>query len=260
MTVREFYDAVLVEQNKVEAPALLLEDFIYIANKAVQQYINQVYNRFDTTQQSSDDLRVLQKTAIIDILKEETELKFPGEFNIRRCILPEDYFHILNCVVYFDKVGKSKKDSKCPSKNDEKPTIYSMARRLTADQFPTIIRNAYFKPSYKCPYFYINNINDIDNDPHEIKMEIRCGDDSIYSPTKVYIDYLRKPKRISLTWDDINGIDDKTDKMEFPDYVCYEIVNECVKLILENTSDPRMQTNYAVNKTVGSVTESASGK
>ena len=115
MTVREFYDAVLVEQNKVEAPALLLEDFIYIANKAVQQYINQVYNRFDTTQQSSDDLRVLQKTAIIDILKEETELKFPGEFNIRRCILPPDYFHILNCVVYFDKVGKSKKDSKCPS-------------------------------------------------------------------------------------------------------------------------------------------------
>ena len=109
-------------------------------------------------------------------------------------------------------------------------------------------------------YFYINNIDNIDNDPHEIKMEIRCGDDSIYSPTKVYIDYLRKPKRISLTWDDINGIDDKTDKMEFPDYVCYEIVNECVKLILENTSDPRMQTNYAVNKTVGSVTESASGK
>ena len=75
MTVREFYDAVLVEQNKVEAPALLLEDFIYIANKAVQQYINQVYNRFDTTQQSSDDLRVLQKTAIINILKEETKKK-----------------------------------------------------------------------------------------------------------------------------------------------------------------------------------------
>ena len=57
MTERELYDAILIECNKVEAPTLLLEDYVYFANKGVQQYINQVYNRFDTDQQSSDDLR-----------------------------------------------------------------------------------------------------------------------------------------------------------------------------------------------------------
>ena len=68
MTYRDFYDHALTELNKVEAPTLLLEDFNYFANKSVQQYINQVYNRFDTSQQSSDDLRVLQKSDILDVI------------------------------------------------------------------------------------------------------------------------------------------------------------------------------------------------
>ena len=67
MTYRDFYDHVLTELNKVEAPTLLLEDFNYFANKSVQQYINQVYNRFDTSQQSSDDLRVLQKSDVLNV-------------------------------------------------------------------------------------------------------------------------------------------------------------------------------------------------
>jgi hypothetical protein len=35
MTVRELYNNVLVELNKVQAPSLLLEDFVYLINKAV---------------------------------------------------------------------------------------------------------------------------------------------------------------------------------------------------------------------------------
>ena len=38
--------------------------------------------------------------------------------------------------------------------------------------------------------------------------------------------------------------------MEFPDYVCQEIINELAKLLLENASDPRLQTNLAVNQTI----------
>lgn len=62
MTVRDLYDNLLIELNKVEAPSLLLEDFIYFANKAVQQYINKRYNLYDVTQQTTDDLRVLKKS------------------------------------------------------------------------------------------------------------------------------------------------------------------------------------------------------
>jgi hypothetical protein len=45
--------------------------------------------------------------------------------------------------------------------------------------------------------------------------------------------------------------EDTSDEMEFSDYVCYEIINEFVKLLLENASDPRLQTNYAINQTAG---------
>ncbi len=58
MTARELYEYALIEVNKLEAPSLLLEDYNYFINKAVQQYINLVYNRYDVNQQSTDDLRV----------------------------------------------------------------------------------------------------------------------------------------------------------------------------------------------------------
>ena len=44
MTARELYEYALIECNKLEAPSLLLEDYNYFINKAVQQYINTIYN------------------------------------------------------------------------------------------------------------------------------------------------------------------------------------------------------------------------
>lgn len=46
---------------------MLLEDFNYFINKAVNQYINKKYNIYDINQQSTDDLRVLKATAIIPV-------------------------------------------------------------------------------------------------------------------------------------------------------------------------------------------------
>jgi hypothetical protein len=59
---------------------------------------------------------------------------------------------------------------------------------------------------------------------------------------------------IRLTYDDITSTVDNTRILEFPDYVCFEIVNEFVKLLMENASDPRLQTNYAINQTVADPT------
>ena len=56
MTVREAYEYALIECNKLKAPAMLLEDFVYLFNKAIQQDVNGVYNRCEYNQQSSDDL------------------------------------------------------------------------------------------------------------------------------------------------------------------------------------------------------------
>jgi hypothetical protein len=59
---------------------------------------------------------------------------------------------------------------------------------------------------------------------------------------------------IRLTYDQITATEDTTRLLEFPDYVCFEIVNEFVKLLMENASDPRLQTNYAINQTVADPT------
>lgn len=49
MTLKNLYEYALVEQNKVQAANMLLEDFNLFVNKAVQQYINRQYNLYDTT-------------------------------------------------------------------------------------------------------------------------------------------------------------------------------------------------------------------
>lgn len=59
---------------------------------------------------------------------------------------------------------------------------------------------------------------------------------------------------IRLTYDDITSTEDRTRLLEFPDYVCFEIVNEFVKLVMENASDPRLQTHYAINQTIADPT------
>ncbi len=282
MTIRELYDYALIEMNKVEAPSLLLEDFNYFMNKAVQQYINKVYNRYDINQQSSDDLRVLKATTQLDVqIEERTGFAAKNNKFVYVAELPSNYMHILNCIVEF----KVKKPFKCYSEGDH---VDFPARRLTADMASGIMHNVYMKPDYKRPYFYINNISNLDglrddadtdmavrddeykdlsltdsvkpantrkSNPSKVRLEIRYGDDStIFEPVAVYVDYIKSPMFIRLTYQQITDTADNTRPMEFPDYVCYEIVNEFVKLLMENASDPRLQTNYAVNQTIADPT------
>lgn len=284
MTELDLYNHVLTELNSVEAASLLLEDFNYFANKAVQQYINKVYNRYDINQQSSDDLRVLKATTILDVQKWNNSKYY-------FITLPDDYMHILNCIVQY----KAQKQFGCYKEGEE---IEFPARRLTADMAAGIMHNVYMKPDYKRPYYYINNINDVYYNPFmnytpttaetsaikdpkredpnsdkinpehtkrtdtykenasrlsnasKVRLELRTGSDSIFKPEKVSVDYIKSPMFIRLTYDDITRTEDRTRILEFPDYVCYEIINELVKLLMENSSDPRVQTNYAVNQTI----------
>ena len=83
------------------------------------------------------------------------------------------------------------------------------------------------------------------------RMEIRYGQTNVQAvPTRVFVDYLKTPQQISLTEDQIDDIEDNSQMIEFPDYVIYEIINRLVKLVLENSGNPRVQTQYAVNQTI----------
>ena len=157
MTSRELYEYALIELNKLEAPSLLLEDYNYFINKAVQQYINLIYAKLELDQQSVDDLRVLKTSTILDPTKMSSTVSplvsdsLFGQFYYAD--LPEDYLHMINCIVEY-KVNVS--NFKCYNKNE---SVFFAARRLTSDMYAQIINNAYLRPTYKRPYYYLNNIN-----------------------------------------------------------------------------------------------------
>ena len=163
---------------------------------------------------------------------------------------------MLSCIVSFEKLANS---DKCGSKTDS--TISTVARKMTSDIAPTIINNAYFKPSYKNPYYSIdtssteNDILDMIINPCEtpdlekkIKMNLMIGKVK-YEPITVFINYLKTPEKVYLEEEDLYG-EDRTKEMEFPDYACYEIINEFTKLLLENTADPRLSTNVPINQSI----------
>ena len=152
MTIIEAYEGVLIELNKVKAPSLSLSDFLYFFNKATQQFVNEMYSTYEINQQRVDDLRVLRNTVRLE-LKESPD---QSSNNFYQCVyeteLPEDYLHILNCIVEF-QVTKS---NRCGNKTS---TVHYGAKRLSSDSNPQLIDNYYLKPSYKNPYYYINNID-----------------------------------------------------------------------------------------------------
>lgn len=262
MTVRQLYEFALIEMNKLQAPSLMLEDYNYLINKAVLNYVNLRYNVYDLYQQSTDDLRVLKGSVVLTpTLVTDNAIKLYGATYEGQ--LPRDYFHVLNCICEFDVT----KDFKCYTTDEP---FYQGAVRLTADMFSQIINNHYMRPSYRRPYFYIHSSGDpvIDTNPtanavperaagfrygnaSTPKIQIRYGkDNSIFKLSKILIDYLKVPMTLNLKQEEIDMTEDTSQVVEFPDYVCQEIIKELVKLLMENASDPRLQTNIPVNQTI----------
>ena len=287
MTARELYEYALIELNKLEAPSLLLEDYNYFINKAVQQYINLVYAKLEIDQQRTDDIRVLKASTVLKPVKLYENPSYShlanGMFKSSYYVdLPEDYMHLLNCIVEY-KVGVS--NFKCYNKGD---MVYFAARKLTPDMYTQVLNNAYMRPMYKRPYYYLTNINTANNivtnpsmdtaildankennetpsalvdsnnvpgdrlaNPSIVRLELRYGtDDGVFVPNNIYVDYLKSPMYIRLTQEQINSTLDYSQVLEFPDYVCFEIANIFVRLLMENASDPRLQTNIPINNTI----------
>ena len=249
MRIRAIYEYTLIECNKLKAPAILLEDFVYLFNKAIQQYVNSVYNRCEYNQQSSDDLGWLQTVSEIDEL--EPIDTFDGY--VYRATLPEDYLHMLGCKA---EISGSSSSNRCNTSVTRSNIV--QCTRLTADLNSGVTNNYYLKPSYKKPYYYVvdrvmNNDDTPDNDEnsHSQSIEIHLGDSYNWEVKRLQISYIRTPKSVDLSYDEVNSIgDDISKEMEFPDYVAYEIINVYTRLLLENASDPRLQTHLPINQTI----------
>lgn len=327
MTVKELLNYALVETKKNNAPNLLIEDYNYFINKAIQQYINTVYNVYNADQQRTDDLRVLKGFAKLDLgdAKNTIDSNMGVIYEVK---LPDDYFHLIACQVVF----KVKQTFRCYDMDDY---FAKGAIRATGELNSESITNAYFRPSYRNPYYYIiNNYSSYDNNyyvymdkieytesdfqsvdnkykqgstldviyrglpkdmkqdvdtaykeriktdlksylstapywskiqecktPAEVKsilnknynnviLQIRAGDNSVFEPSYIYIDYIKVPQYVRLTQKQFNSDADTSQVLEFPEYVCQEILNILIRLLLENYSDPRIQTNPAINQTI----------
>ena len=327
----------LIELSKVNAPSLLLSEFNYYFNKAINQYINKRYNIYDISQQTTDDIRVLKSTAFLNKEnnclqkayedKNNSATSYLSSYNNKlsnlhgatyECILPSDYLHLLNCICTF-KVNKT---WKC---YDAGSYVQFSATRLTADSWAKIIGDYYNRPTPERPYFYIHNINtnstiptnpvDIDENNNyvggtdmvgiygvttnskdgdfaeagysnasnigsnfsrvinlngdttistvekatahrygnasKVRMEIRYGkDDSIFELVEVCVDYIKTPQFIRLTQEQVDSTEDTSQIMEFPDYVCQEIINELALLVMARTGDPVGQSFQAVTQSI----------
>ena len=157
MTSKQIYEATAIELSKVQAPTLKLYEFNYFFNQAIRQYVNKIYNIYDTNQQTTDDLRVLKSTATL-IPKRADETGNNAIDYLRKGTyfvdMPADYLHLLNCICLFD-VNKRKE---CWDKGD---VMVVGATKLTADSWSSIIDDVYNRPTKKRPYYYIHNQKDI---------------------------------------------------------------------------------------------------
>lgn len=322
-TARQVWEGMLTELSKVNAPSMLLQDFNYFFNKAINQYINKRYNIYDISQQTTDDLRVLKATTV---LTPEPISKTIGGVDVSEwkagkaslfgatyeVYLPLDYLHMLNCVCVY----KLNKRFKCYNEGDY---VQFAAKRLTADSWSIIVNDYYNRPLPERPYYYIHNVNtsvqlptnpitntttaldtktvgtDTSKDynvepgeapalstgpnsnlprtinlqgitnksvvekeagvrygnPSSVRCEIRYGkDNSVFELQSVVIDYIKAPQTIRLTQEQVDLTEDTSQIMEFPDYVCQEIINELTMLVMENTADPRLQTNTVVTQSI----------
>lgn len=189
---------------------MLLHEFNYYFNKAINQYINKRYNIYDVNQQTTDDLRVLKSEADLKPKLVSNHAKyatghakiFGATYEIN---LPDDYLHMLNCVCIY----KMQKNFKC---YDAGNYVDFSAKRLTADSWSQILNDYYNRPTPERPYYYIHNVNNNNTDnnsltptntdtdltkPYQVgpsfnKVETdyyinMTGSDNVVKKTKVYI-------------------------------------------------------------------------
>lgn len=269
MTERVAYESVLRELRKVKAPHVHLEDFNYYFNKGVQEFINEQYNIFETTQQTTDALSCI--TSFVEFLFiPNNRISISGNsivsvpsisyiqgsrYNSKfvQVNLPADYMHLLNCVTDV----KANFNYKCHAAG----YIHSLgSRKLNADSAANVIDNAWLKPDFKRTFYKmldhantgisLNNITAATNTVLTPDIQVYYGNNPKFSVDKIFIEYLRKPKIVNLTDRQVDLVNDTSAPIDFTDYICAEIIKRVVKLLLENSKDPRLAQFVPVNQSI----------
>lgn len=210
MTARQVFEATLIELSKIQAPSLKLYEFNYLFNKAINQYINKVYNVYDINQQTTDDLRVLKATTFLTPHKVELagrKLNAAKDSAIQNTSAvtgnqdsPEGEY-TGQASSYLSKAHRSIQSLHGATYEVYMPIdylhmlncvcIYYVAKqkdcwdagsyieipatRLTADSWSQIITDIYNRPSPMRPYYYIHNLNQQQVLPTDPRTSVETG-------------------------------------------------------------------------------------
>ena len=211
MTARQVFESTLLELSKTQAPSLKLYEFNYLFNKAINQYINKVYNVYDINQQTTDDLRVLKATAFltphkVEINKGTTDSAIQ---NTSAVTGNQDQAKVESTTTayngqatsYLSKAHRSIQSlhgatyevflpidylhmlncvciyyvAKTKDCWDAGSYIEIPATRLTADSWSSIITDIYNRPSPMKPYYYIHNLNQSQKIPTDPRTSATIG-------------------------------------------------------------------------------------
>ena len=211
MTARQVFESTLIELSKIQAPSLKLYEFNYLFNKAINQYINKVYNVYDINQQTTDDLRVLKATAFLtphkveinkgttdsaiqntlavtgnqDQAKQEsTTTAYNGQATsyLSRAHRSIQSLHGATYEVFLPIDYLHMLNCVCiyyvaKTKDcwDAGSYIEIPATRLTADSWSSIITDIYNRPSPMKPYYYIHNLNQSQKIPTDPRTTTTIG-------------------------------------------------------------------------------------
>ena len=211
MTARQVFESTLIELSKTQAPSLKLYEFNYLFNKAINQYINKVYNVYDINQQTTDDLRVLKATAFLtphkveinksttdsaiqntsavtgnqDQAKQEsTTIAYNGQATsylskAHRSIqsLHGATYEVFLPIDYLHMLNCVCIYYVAKTKDcwDAGSYIEIPATRLTADSWSSIITDIYNRPSPMKPYYYIHNLNQSQKIPTDPRTSATIG-------------------------------------------------------------------------------------
>lgn len=210
MTARQVFEATLIELSKIQAPSLKLYEFNYLFNKAINQYINKVYNVYDINQQTTDDLRVLKSTTFLTPHKVELAGRASGaakDSAIQNTSAvtgnqdsPEGGY-TGQASSYLSKAHRSIQSLHGATYEVYMPIdylhmlncvcIYYVAKqkdcwdagsyieipatRLTADSWSQIITDIYNRPSPMRPYYYVHNLNQQQVLPTDPRTSVETG-------------------------------------------------------------------------------------
>jgi len=264
MTVKQFYENIYRELRKTKAPSLHLEDFLYFANKGIQEYINLSYRVYQHNQQLTDDLQPLVNTAEGVINHQTSTIVFTDgngailstspvtigkryDSNFIKFNLFPSYQHWLGAHTTIANL----RPTKCKPAGS---TSVARVQLLTKDVANQIMTNVYARPDADYGRVYYT-MTDGANSEVMPSVSLFFGRLNTFRLNTVSVDYLKNPSVLFMTDAQVVSPIDTTATLEFPEYVCNELIKHTVKLILELNSDPRLQTHIPINNTLPRIPE-----